>query len=136
MANEKNNKQQKVQNTVLPQSLLNHASTFLRNRLTLLAKRKKEITKEDPFKDPSRVDDNAAIDIEADEQNGHARASAIRTEISRAMVQIRKALARVKFGKYGVCDDCGLMIDTDRLMAYPEATLCTKDARKREKKIS
>ncbi len=129
-------KQEKVQSSALPQNLLNHVSNFLHIRLKLLEKRKKDITKEDPFKDPSRVDDNAAIDIEADEQYGHARSFAIRKEIGRAMIQVRKALTRVRLGKYGVCDDCGLMIDTDRLMAYPEATLCAKDARKREKKIS
>lgn len=117
----------------IPQGLLNHVSQFLQARLKLLEKRKKEITKEDPFKDLSRIDDNAALDIEADEQVGHARSFAIRKEIGRGIVQIRKALSRVKIGKYGICDDCGQMIDTDRLMVYPEATLCTKDAGKREK---
>ena len=39
-------------------------------------------------------------------------------------VQIRKALTRVRLGTYGTCEDCGKMIDTDRLMIYPEATLC------------
>lgn len=117
----------------IPQSLLNQVSQFLRARLKLLEKRKKEISKEDPFRDLSRIDDNAALDIEADEQSGHARISAIRKEIIRAKVQIRKALSRVKVGKYGICSDCGQMIDTDRLMVYPEATLCTKDARRREK---
>lgn len=117
----------------IPQSLLNQVSQFLQARLKLLEKRKKEISKEDPFRDLSRIDDNAALDIEADEQSGHARISAIRKEIIRAKVQIRKALSRVKVGKYGICSDCGQMIDTDRLMVYPEATLCTKDARRREK---
>lgn len=123
----------KKSGSYFPSSVLTQVSKFLSARLDLLRKRKNEISKEDPFKDPSRVNDNAAPDIEADEQFGHARTSAIKKEINRAIVQIRKALSRIKLGSYGVCDDCGLMIDTDRLMAYPEATLCTKDARKREK---
>lgn len=123
----------KVNSPALPASLLNQVSDFLQARLKLLAKRKSEISKQDPFKDTSRIDDNAASDIEADEQYGHARTSAIRKEISRGMVQIRKALTRVKLGKYGICEDCGQMIDTDRLMVYPEATLCKKDAARREK---
>lgn len=117
----------------IPQGLLNQVSQFLKARLKLLEKRKKDITKEDPFRDLDRVNDNAALDIEADEQSGHARISAISREIVRAKIQIRKALSRVKVGKYGICSDCGLLIDTDRLMVYPEATLCTRDARRREK---
>lgn len=116
-----------------PASLLTPIANVLTGRLKIMEKRKKEISKEDPFKDTERVNDNSAPDIEADEQFGHARTTAIKSEISRGIIQIRKALTRIKIGKYGICDDCGQMIDTDRLMIYPEATLCTKDARKREK---
>src|SRR3990167_5794326 len=98
---------QKSADPKIPQGLLNQVSQFLQARLKLLEKRKKEISKEDPFRDLSRIDDNAALDIEADEQSGHARISAIRKEIIRAKVQIRKALSRVKVGKYGICSDCG-----------------------------
>ncbi|KKR63523.1 MAG: hypothetical protein UU02_C0023G0001, partial [Candidatus Woesebacteria bacterium GW2011_GWA1_40_43] len=38
----------------------------------------------------------------------------------------------IKLGKYGICEECGQMIDTERLIAFPEATLCAKDAAKRE----
>ncbi|MEK7550754.1 MAG: TraR/DksA C4-type zinc finger protein [Patescibacteria group bacterium] len=116
-----------------PANLLTPVGRFLQNKLELLKKRKKDISKEDPFNDPSRVTDNAATDTEADEQFGHARTSALRKELSRAMVQIRKALTRVRLGKYGICEECGQMIDTDRLIIYPEATLCAKDSAKREK---
>jgi RNA polymerase-binding transcription factor DksA len=116
-----------------PASVLVPVSNFLSARLNTLKKRKTEISKEDPVKDMSRTLDNAAPDIEADEQFGHARTSAINKEITRGMVQIRKALTSIKLGKYGICEECGQMIDTDRLLIYPEATLCAKDARKREK---
>lgn len=116
-----------------PASVLAPVAHFLTARLNVMEKRQKQITKEDPFKDPARVDDNAAPDIEADEQFGHARTSAIRKEMGRGIIQIRKALTRIKLGKYGICEECGQMIDTDRLMAVPEATLCARDARKREK---
>jgi RNA polymerase-binding transcription factor DksA len=116
-----------------PANILTPVASMLRNRLTTLEKRKKEISKEDPFKDLDRVNDNAAPDIEADEQFGHARTSALKTEIGRATIQIRKALTRIKLGKYGICEVCGQMIDTDRLMIYPEATLCAKDSKKKEK---
>ncbi len=40
----------------------------------------------------------------------------------------------LRIGRYGICEDCGKMIDTDRLMVYPETTLCAQDAAKREGK--
>lgn len=116
-----------------PSNVLTPVAHFLTARLHTLEKRKKEISKEDPFNDTSRIDDNAAVDIEADEQFGHARTSALKTEISKNIIGVRKALSRVKIGKYGICEECGEMIDTDRLIAFPEATLCKKDAAKREK---
>ncbi len=116
-----------------PSNVLAPVAHFLTARLHTLEKRKKEIAKEDPFADPSRVDDNAAPDTEADEQFGHARTSAIKTEISKNIIGIRKALTWIKIGKYGTCEECGQMIDTDRLIAFPEAVLCKKDAAKHEK---
>jgi len=117
----------------LPAKVLAPVTRFLEARLDVLKKRKKEIVKEDPFTDTSRTIDNAAPDIEADEQFGHARTSAISKEIGKSIIGVRKALTRIRIGKYGICEECGQMIDTDRLMIYPAATLCTKDARKREK---
>lgn len=116
-----------------PANLLSPVKKVLLQKLDAMQKRRKEIGEEDPFRDLDRVNDNAAPDIEADEQYGHARTSAIRSEISRGTIQIRKALTRIKLGKYGICEVCGNMIDTDRLIIYPEATLCAKDAAKKEK---
>jgi RNA polymerase-binding transcription factor DksA len=125
----------KVKQTVpkFPATLLAPVANALQQKLDDLQKRKKEIAKEDPFRDTDRVNDNAAPDIEADEQYGHARASALSGAIARQIVQLRKALTQIKIGKYGICEVCGNMIDTDRLIIYPEATLCAKDAAKKEK---
>lgn len=123
----------KIAGPAFPKSVLVPVSNFLSARLHTLEKRKKEISKQDPFKDSDRVNDNAATDIEADEQYGHARVSAINKEISKSIINVRKALTRIKLGKYGVCEDCGQLIDTERLMMVPEATYCKKCAAKREK---
>ncbi len=116
-----------------PASLLQGVGNFLSSRLSLLKRRKKEIEKDDPFKDTTRLNDNASPDADAAEQFGHARSSALKQELSKKIVQTKKALKRVKARKYGICEDCGKMIDTDRLAAYPEATLCVSCERKREK---
>lgn len=116
-----------------PARLVAPVGKFLQARLKLLERRKKAIEKEDPFSNPSRIVDNASPDTDAAEQFGHARTSAIKEQLVRRIIQTKKALARIRLGKYGICEDCREMIDTDRLMVYPEATLCARDAAKREK---
>jgi DnaK suppressor protein len=116
-----------------PKNLLKPVSDFLTKKLADLRINRKKISTEDPFNDTTRDLDNAATDTEAEEQFGHARVSAIKSELNSKARQIKKALARVKKGKYGICEDCGKMIDTDRLAIYPEATKCVKCEKKREK---
>lgn len=123
----------KKNSPVFPASVLTPVSNLLTAKLHTMEKRKKELSKEDPFANSARTEDNASPDAEADEQFGHARTSAISKEISKNIINIRKALTMIKLGKYGICEECGQMIDTERLMANPTATLCTKDAAKLEK---
>ena len=130
MVKKEENKKQPLR---FPANLVAPIAGILRSSLKKLEFRKKEISKEDPFIDKSRVLDNASPDTDAEEQFGHAITSAIREQIDRQIIQTRKALTRIKIGKYGICEDCGNMIDTDRLMAYPEATLCKGCKAKREK---
>lgn len=131
--NNKKVKGVKKDGVAFPASVLRPVANFLSAKLSKLQKRKKEVEKADPFKDQNRLLDNASPDSEAAEQFGHASNSAIKNQIDRAIIQTRKALTRIKLGKYGICEVCGQMIDTDRLVIYPEATLCAKDAAKREK---
>ena len=116
-----------------PARLVAPVGNLLRRRLKTLEERKKVVEEDDPFKDTTRIVDNASPDTDAAEQFGHARSSAIREQLERRIIETRKALTRIKIGKYGICEECGRMIDTDRLMIFPEATLCAKDARKKEK---
>lgn len=116
-----------------PMKLLKPIGEFLTNQLKRLERNKKKIEEEDPFSDSARVIGNSALDTEAEEQFGHARTSAIKQQIDRRIIQTRKALTMIKIGKYGSCENCGNMIDTDRLMIYPEATLCIICEKNREK---
>lgn len=118
---------------LFPKNLLKPVGDFLINKLALLRLNRKKISTEDPFNDKTRDLDNAAIDTEAEEQFGHARVSAIKAELNFKAKQVKKALKRVEKGKYGICEDCGKMIDTDRLAVFPEATKCIKCEKKREK---
>ena len=116
-----------------PAALLYPVGKYLQLRISSLEKRLKEVDGDDPFKDSTRLIDNASPDADAAEQFGHARASALKGELMKKIIQNKKALSRIKWGKYGVCEDCGKMIDTDRLVVYPEATKCVKCEAKREK---
>ncbi len=113
-----------------PKKLLEPIRDFLSREEKRLEKRKKVLEKEDPFEDVRRLTDNAASDADAAEQAGHERITALKTELDRKLIQVRKALTMIKIGKYGTCEKCGRMIDTDRLMIYPEATVCVKCKKK------
>lgn len=103
---------------------------YLKREEKKLVKRKEDIKKEDPFADTSRLGDNAP-DTDAAEQFGHARVSALLLEINKNLIRVRKALTRIKMGRYGVCKGCREMIDTDRLAADPTVEYCLKCKRKR-----
>ena len=119
---------------VFPASLLQPIKKFLHLEEEKLNQRKQDLEAQDPFKDEKRVTDNASIDADASEQFGHATIEGLKKEIDRKLIQIRKALAFIKVGKYGTCEKCGEMIDTDRLVVFPEATICVKCEKKKEKK--
>ena len=123
----------KTQPVRFPVNLLQPVGKFLQERLAKLERTKKNIEEEDPFRDSDRLVDNSSPDADAAEQFGHARVSAIRKELDKKIIQTRKALTRLKIGEYGICENCGEMIDTDRLLVYPEATLCVKCQAEREK---
>lgn len=118
---------------VFPKKLLSPISHFLHHEEKRLNQRKKELEAQDPFKDPKRVMDNASVDTDAAEQFGHATIEGLKKEVDRKLIQIRKALTLIKLGKYGTCEKCGRMIDTDRLMVFPEATHCVECEKKKEK---
>jgi len=116
-----------------PVQVLRPIQNYLLLAKRRLEQRKKTIHSEDPFSDPGRVDDNAAADTDAAEISGHDRAEALRLEVDKGLITIRKALTKIRLGRYGLCEKCGKMIDTDRLAVNPTAELCM-DCEKKGKK--
>jgi DnaK suppressor protein len=117
-----------------PKEVLEPVNQYLTEKLSEVESKKKKLQKTDPFGDSARLNDNAAVDADAAEQVGHMQASAFKHSYEKAAIQLRKALSRLKFGKYGLCERCGQMIDTDRLAAMPTATLCLSCEKKKERK--
>ncbi|MCH7951441.1 TraR/DksA C4-type zinc finger protein [Patescibacteria group bacterium] len=107
-----------------PARILRPLRNYLLAAQKRLERRRHNIVAEDPFSDSSRVNDNAASDTDAAEISGHDRAEALRNEVDRGLITVRKALTKIKLGKYGQCERCKKMIDTDRLAVNPTAELC------------
>ena len=108
----------------------------IRNKLL---KKDKQLTedvellkKEDPYMQEGRTTDNAESMDEAILEDYQKDVTDARLGSLRAIrLQVRKALAAIKIGTYGKCEDCGKDISKERLKAYPEATKCiecSKDA--------
>lgn len=108
-----------------PSNLLSPIKSFLEKQLVDLKKLKKQLKKEDPFSDGNRANENS-FEEDLDEQIGHFDNEVKAKFLGREIAQLRLALTRMKIGKYGVCEKCGKMIDTDRLAASPEVTTCVK----------
>jgi DnaK suppressor protein len=115
----------------LPTRLLEPIRRFLEFELLRLKRTKKRIEKTDPFSDETRVNENS-FEEDLDEQIGHFESEVKVKFLAKRMVQLRKALTRVKLGKYGICEVCGKMIDTERLSINPEATTCVKCEKEKE----
>lgn len=107
-----------------PLSVLKPLKIHLTEEEQKLKKRQAELDAEDPYKNTDRVNDNADVADDAAEESGHDRVAALKTEIDKALIEIRKTLTKIRVGKYGLCENCGQMIDTDRLSIKPTATLC------------
>ena len=113
-------------------SSLNKVKNLLLQKKREFETRLKTLTQEDPFSDVERLNDNAAIDTEAREEIGHERVEALKHEVSQNLSRVKKALAKIGIGKYGVCDNCGKSIEHDRLKVFPMADFCIPCERKRE----
>ena len=114
-----------------PLSVLQPLISYLKGEEKRLSKTKKELKKTDPFSG-NRDDDNS-VDADVSENVEHDRAYAMRRQVSRSLIEIKKTLTRIKLGKYGLCANCGKMIDTDRLAVKPTAEYCMDCERKFEK---
>lgn len=107
----------------IPLDVLKPLVGYLKGEEKRLKEVKKNLKKEDPFKNAGRDDDNS-LDADVAEQVDHERTSALRHEMHKSIINIRKTLTRIKIGKYGICEKCGEMIDTDRLAIKITAEYC------------
>ncbi|GIW69716.1 MAG: hypothetical protein KatS3mg101_0463 [Patescibacteria group bacterium] len=85
--------------------------------------------KEDPYLESGRTEGNSEYMDEAILEDTRKSVSDARMGVGSGMlIQVKKALAAIKIGKYGICEVCGKPIDKARLKAYPQATTCLEHA--------
>ena len=123
--------QKNNQTKSIPKGLLAPIKSFLESEIIKWKKTEKTMKKNDPFSDPNRLSQNSNEE-DVDEQVGHFETEVKVSFVKKQLVQLRKALTMIKIGKYGICEKCGRMIDTDRLAVRPEVTICIKCAQERE----
>ncbi|MDP4031221.1 MAG: TraR/DksA C4-type zinc finger protein [Patescibacteria group bacterium] len=115
----------------IPSKVLKPLTQQLRVEELKLKKRRQNLELEDPFNDDDRITNNAAVDTDAAEESGHDRVAALKLEVDKTLINIRKTLTRIKLGRFGLCENCGRLIDTDRLAIDPTASLCITCAAKK-----
>lgn len=107
----------------IPNKFIGPIKVYLEKRLVELKNWQKNIKKSDPFSDEMRTRENSSEE-DLEEQVGHFDSEVKATFVKTQIVEFRKALSRIKIGKYGICAKCKKPIDTDRLAVKPETTLC------------
>ncbi|MBI2595166.1 TraR/DksA C4-type zinc finger protein [Candidatus Daviesbacteria bacterium] len=63
----------------------------------------------------------------------HSRVVAIKISLQDILINTKKALEKMRSGKYGKCENCRRMIEPQRLEAMPTATLCISCSQKSPK---
>ncbi len=119
----------------LDNDFLDKIKKQLQDDLARVKKRISSLAKQDPFADPDRLIDNAASDAEANEETSHDRVEAIENELRVNKVAIETALDRIEKGRYGICLNCGRMIDHDRLSVNPTAIYCLNCEKRMGKRV-
>jgi len=115
--------------TNIPTEVINKLKERLRGKESRLVNEQTELQKEDPYMAQGRAEGNSEFVDEANEDIAKTVTDVKLSGLQKMQMQVRKALAKIKLGTYGICEVCKKPIDTARLLAYPEATTCIDHAK-------
>jgi len=110
--------------TLVPDNFVAKIKQRLIKKERSLDKTQQQLIREDPYLQQGRDTDNSEVMDEVTEDTGKTITDARMGILKKIRIQVKRALAAIKLGKYGVCEVCGKPIDRARLVAYPEATTC------------
>ncbi|TVM04371.1 MAG: hypothetical protein CV087_00300 [Candidatus Brocadia sp. WS118] len=109
---------------------LKQIENLLKSRKNILLKEFEERVKKYRDGGTEKATDIAEI---ASSSSSEILEIAVVEEDAKELKQIEDALARMKAGQYGVCEQCGRAIKKARLKAIPFATLCVRCKEEEEK---
>ena len=112
--------------------ILKKITTNLTEEKAKIEKTLKNLDRDDPFSNPDRVNDNADSGTDALEESEHIRIEVQEEAMQAQLVAINEALKRIADDTYGTCTSCGKLIDSDRLLTMPTATVCISCEKKSE----
>ena len=121
-----------LKSVIIPPTMLRELVLKLWKRSRELKNEEEIVTKSDPYMQPGRVKENAEFTDDTVEDIEKTIQQARLNIIQAARLEIRKALAKVRIGTYGICETCKSPIDLSRLKAFPQATKCLDCSRKAE----
>lgn len=116
----------------LPSDILLKITANLSTEKEKIEKALKNLKRDDPFLDPERANDNADSGTDAFEESEHLRIEAQEEAVQAQLTAINAALVRMAKGTFGTCSSCGKLIDPDRLLTMPTATVCISCEKKSE----
>ena len=113
----------------MPKEFIIKIKNILLRREKELQSEQQGLINEDPYLQQGRTEANSeSMDEAILEDTKKVEVDARMGIVKSALIQVKKALATIKIGRYGICEVCGAPIDQARLKAYPEATTCLKHA--------
>jgi RNA polymerase-binding transcription factor DksA len=68
----------------------------------------------------------SSLEEEADEVEEYGNLLPIERALEKKLVEVNEALAKIKEGKYGICEKCRQPVSQERLEAIPETKICDK----------
>jgi DnaK suppressor protein len=108
---------------------LNHFRLLLKRQLDELARKSDGALSELLIAIPRAADPLDRVSIEVERE----LAIHMVERDKKLVLKIRKALRKIDYGTYGICEECGEDIDINRLELRPVAELCIACKRRQEK---
>ena len=73
-----------------------------------------------------KFDGEAGFETKAEEVEEYERLLPIEYALELKLVEIERALEKIKKGNYGICEKCGKEIEEEKLKANPATRYCSK----------
>lgn len=107
----------------LPQKTITNIKNLLQRQQREVEENIKKVQKDDPTKDVTLAE-SSEPGTESWIADGHAKATAVATQLKELAKNTKNALAKIKSGSFGVCERCKKNIEHARLLVIPTTRYC------------